>query len=146
MRQAVATPQTTKTTSPEEWAALAGHMGEGLKSFKQAELSPPPPREEIDLAALRAEVVLRGDDLIFQLFPKEGFSFPSDRATARTFLALALEKHFGSTDSFEGAYTGELDSWALKAKGLHAWPTFTPEYHIYGFVQFLSDAVEELKE
>ncbi len=129
-----------------EWAdSLSKNMKRGYVDFQKVEFVPPPPREEIDTDFLRVEVVFReNDDVIFQLFPKTK-AFPKDSRLARTFLAEALEAHFGDTTDFEGGYTPELESWAIKAKGLQQHVSYAPEHHIHGFVQLLAAALAELE-
>jgi hypothetical protein len=128
------------------WAnELGTKLRSGYEDFQRAEFAPPPPREELHSAVLRVEVVYREDgDIIFQLFPNTK-AFPADEKLARAFLAEAIDTHFGDTAAFEGGYTPELESWAIKAKNLHTQVSYNHDHHVLGFVHLLMDALTELE-
>lgn len=128
------------------WAGqMAQHLRSGYDDFARTEFEAPPPREVFEDERAKLEVIFREDgDVIFQIFPKVK-GFPVGERLGRTFLAEAIEAHFGSTDSFEGGFTEELGSWAVKAKGLQGRLGYKPEYHVLGFVEFLVTAIGELE-
>ena len=119
----------------------------GAAAFAQTEFAVDP-REEIDGPFCAVTVVFKRDgDVIFQLFPKKlgtrggGGRWPSDEAAARDLLARLIDQHFGSTDRFSAAWTPELKSWAVHAAGLSERATYDKERHVYGFAQYINQAL-----
>lgn len=126
------------------WAAALLAKFAGSRSLGGTELAVDP-RESFEFAALRADVVFKDNsDIIFQVFPNSGFNWP-DGEDGRTFLAEAIEAHFGSTERFSAHYLRELSSWGILASGLAGLPTFAKTFHVDGFLQFLDDAAQLLE-
>lgn len=117
--------------------------GQAIDNFSE-EVVTPPPREVIEYGSLSVTVVYREDgDIIFQIFPGPKSPLSKDGEKVRNLLAETIECYFGSTDRFEGSYTDEMKSWALKAVRLSDLPSYNHDYHVVGFVKFLSDVVDE---
>lgn len=112
-----------------------------LKSTPQITIQPPE-RAEFKGKKLSAQIVKKGDDVIFQLFmPRFPKFFPA-------LLAETVEGHFGSTDDFKLDHVAELNSYALLAKGILARPTVRVDYVTTEFLNLLDEVLNspEIKE
>ena len=86
-----------------------------------------PPRALYRGKNFRAEIVHKGEDLIYQFFDVKHADF-------RTLLAEIIEAHFGSTRAFSAAYTPEVESLGVRAKGVTAEPFFNYGHFTSGFL------------
>jgi hypothetical protein len=84
----------------------------------------------------RAEIVSRGDDLIYQFFNVRHPDF-------RTLLAEIIEAHFGKTDGFSAAFVPELESLGVRAKGVCDNPFFDYSFYTEKFLDLVDRCLQE---
>lgn len=115
----------------------------GCRSFKDTEFRVDE-REELQGPLCDLTVVFKDDgDVVFQFFPKTR-KWPKDAGAGRAFLADLLEVYFGDLARFSGAHVPELGSWAVRARGLTALPSYNRDHHVYGFASYVNTALDEL--
>lgn len=132
------TPATHSTGKTVSTRAMLDSFARGLKSFEKTEFALDP-REVFEGDICDVHAVYKGDDIIFQLFPKR-----RARVLTRDLVAEAVDVWFGSTERFSGSYIPELESWALRARGLAALPSYDREHHVVGFATYLNEALAAL--
>lgn len=96
-----------------------------------------PPRATYYGKNFKAEIVLRGDDLIYQFFKVKHQDFS-------TLLAEVIEEHFGRTDSFSAAYVPELESLGVRAKGVCDAPFFDYRHYTEKFLGLVDRCLQEV--
>ena len=128
--------------SEPAWAAeMRGTLASGIKKgYEEPDELYVEPREEIELRHVKAVVVFRENgDVVFQFFPKDK-RWPGPDS-ARSFLAEAIQGHFGSTENFAATYTPELDSWAAISRGLTGRVGYSKKFHVDRFLVLIDDAL-----
>ena len=96
-----------------------------------------PPRAMYEGRNFRAEIVSKGDDLIYQFFRVKHSDF-------RNFLAEIIESHFGNTDSFSAASVPELKSLGVRAKRVADSPFFSYRHYTSDFLGLVDSCLEEV--
>ncbi len=96
-----------------------------------------PPRMVYEGKNFKAEIVSRGDDLIYQFFRVRHTDF-------RRLLAEIIEEHFGNTTSFSAATVPELKSLGVLAKGVTNNPFFNLDHYTSGFLGLVDDCLSEV--
>lgn len=96
-----------------------------------------PPRMIYEGKNFRAEIISKGDDLIYQFFKVKHGDF-------RGFLAEIIEAHFGNTASFSAATVPELKSLGVRAKGVTNNPFFNLNHYTSGFLGLVDDCLGEV--
>jgi hypothetical protein len=84
----------------------------------------------------KAEIVSRGDDLIYQFFRVRHKDF-------RGLLAEIIEAHFGNTNSFSAATVPELKSLGVHARGVTNNPFFNLDHFTSAFLGLVDDCLGE---
>ena len=97
-----------------------------------------PPRMEYEGENFRAEIVHKGDDLIYQFFRVRHPDF-------RSLLAEVIESHFGSTNAFTAASVPELKSLGVRAKGVTDNTFFNLDHFTSSFLGLVDSCLGELK-
>lgn len=95
-----------------------------------------PPRAEYRGQRCRVEIVLRGDDLIYQFYGVRNTDF-------QDLLAEIIEAHFGKTDDFSVTYIPEVQSWGLRAKDVRANPFFNYDHFTVRFLDLVDHCLRE---
>jgi hypothetical protein len=95
-----------------------------------------PPRAEYRGKKFRAEIVRKGDDLIYQFFRYRHPDFQG-------LLAAIIEAHFGKTDNFSAAFVPELESLAVRAKGVCDLPFFNYSHYTEKFLDLVDGCLQE---
>lgn len=95
-----------------------------------------PPRMEYLGENFKAEIVRKGDDLIYQFFRVRHSDF-------RGFLAEIIESHFGTTNSFSAASVPELKSLGVRAKGVLDSPFFNLAHYTSSFLDLVDSCLSE---
>ena len=97
----------------------------------------PHPRAEYRGKNFRAEIVSKGDDLIYQFFRVKKPDF-------RGLLAEVIESHFGGTTQFSAAYVPEVESLGVLAKGVAGSPFFSYDHYTVHFLDLVDTCLGEL--
>ena len=97
----------------------------------------PHPRAEYRGENFKAEIVSKGDDLIYQFFGVKHDDF-------RNLLSEIIESHFGSTDKFSAAYVPELKSLGVRAKGVAGSSFFNYDHYTSGFLGLVDRVLSEV--
>ena len=105
-------------------------------TVNEAELISVPPRAEYRGKKFRAEIIRKGDDLIYQFFKVRHSDF-------QTLLAEIIEVHFGKTDDFSAAHVPELESLAIRAKGVCGSPFFNYLHYTEKFLGLVDRCLQE---
>jgi hypothetical protein len=96
-----------------------------------------PPRAEYRAKNFRAEIVRRGDDLIYQFFNVRHPDFQG-------LLAEIIEAHFGKTDAFSAAFVPELNSLGVRAKGVCDDMFFNYAHYTEKFLELVDNCLQEV--
>lgn len=120
-----------------EHRTMLNNFEKGLKSFETTQFALDP-REVFEGQACDLHVVLKGDDVIYQIFPKK-----AEKVTHEV-LGDLVEVYFGDLSRFSGSYVPELKSWALRAKNIINTPVYNHDYHVAGFARYLNEALAAL--
>jgi hypothetical protein len=96
-----------------------------------------PPRMAYEGVNFKAEIVTKGDDLIYQFFRVRHPDF-------RNLLAEVIEAHFGNTDAFSAASVPELKSLGVRAKGVLKNPFFSLSHYTASFLGFVDNCLSEV--
>lgn len=87
----------------------------------------------------RAEIVTKGDDLIYQFFKIKHPDF-------RSFLAEIVESHFGSTNAFSAAGVPELESIGVLARKVIDAPFFNYLHYTEDFLDLVDTCIGEVRQ
>ena len=99
-----------------------------------------PEHEEIDLANFNCIVVDgKGHDLIFQIFEVKIDDFEE-------LIAEVIEEHFGATEGFAIEYVPEMSMYGLLYKDARTDALFNKEFHVYEFLDLVSNTITELQK
>jgi len=96
-----------------------------------------PTRGEYKGKNFRAEIVLKDEDIIYQLFDFRVKDM-------RNLMAEVIESHFGSTESFRAAEIPELDSLGIIAKKVRSYPLFNFKHYTEDFLSLTDKVLGEL--
>ena len=96
-----------------------------------------PPRARYEGRNFRAEIVTKGDDLIYQFFKVRHPDF-------RSFLAEIIESHFGTTRAFSAASVPELASLGVRAKKVVDSPMFNYRHYTENFLDLVDQCLSEV--
>ena len=80
----------------------------------------------------------KGLDNIFQFFEVKIDDFEE-------LIAEVIEDHFGDTEGFAIEYVPELKMYGLLAKDQRDNPMYSRDFHIYDFLDLLSNTITELQ-
>jgi len=97
----------------------------------------PVPRAGFRGENFRAEIVAKGDDLIYQFFDVRNDDF-------RNLLAEVIEAHFGSTDKFSASYIPEVKSMGVHANGVVGSPFFNYDHYTKDFLELVDTVLGEV--
>lgn len=74
------------------------------------------PRMTVEFGLLLIEFVFRDEDIIYHLWRQRLSSWPPEEVM-RSLIGDAFEEALGSSNAACGAFTEEMDSWAVKLEG-----------------------------
>jgi len=99
-----------------------------------------PEHEDLDYDNFNCLVVDgKGDDIIFQFFKVQVDEF--EEITAEV-----IEEHYGDTDGFAIEFVPELKMYGLLYKDAKSNPLFSKEFHVYDFLELLSNTITEITD
>lgn len=123
------------------------NFAKGAESFARTQFALDPREELVGSTCTVVVVFKESGDVIFQVTPKVKKRLLNNEA-ARALIAEMLDVYFGSLDNLSASYDPEdgIESWAIRYARLARRPAYSKDYHVYGFAQFINQALADIKE
>lgn len=108
-----------------------------FSSMGDIQLADRPPMDEFEYDSFTANVLHKGDDLIYNVYVNEKYDL------SREVLAKAIEAHFGSTDTFSADFEEPANLWSFICRGCKTHPLFDEDRYTESFLDYLHSLFEK---